>query len=236
MFYGPEVAHSHDVGHGDFAHGAGTWLASVLQPPGVVVELGCGSGISSELLADAGLSVVGVDLSGDLLARARSRVPAGRFERASFLDFPLPAGCQAVTGFSEVFNYLADERVGRDSLRSLFTRVYEALAPGGLLVFDTLEPAVEGGAEPSRSWVEGDDWLICVEVTESGRSLVRRIAAFRSDGDTWRRSDEDHHVLLLPRDEVIADLEAAGFDVEVLDAYGDMAFRPRLTGYAATKR
>jgi hypothetical protein len=138
-----------------------------------------------------------------------------------------------VTALSEVLNYVADPRVARASLAGLFARVREALRPGGLFVFDVLEPGTEGGAEPVRSWVEGEDWLLCVERTEAGRSLAREIVMFRRDGELWRRSDERHEVLLMPRAEVEADLRAAGFEVEVLEGYGDMAFRRGLVGFAA---
>src|SRR3712207_2138476 len=95
MFYGRDLAHSHHTGHGDFARGAGTWLAGALPAPGRVVELGCGSGISTRLLAEAGHEVVGVDLSADLLAIARERVPEAEFVHASFLDYELPGGLDA---------------------------------------------------------------------------------------------------------------------------------------------
>jgi SAM-dependent methyltransferase len=237
MFYGRDVAHGHDTGHGDFARGAGAWLAGALSPPGRVVELGCGSGITSRLLVDAGFEVTGVDLSPDLLAIARDRVPEASFERASFLDFELPSGCRAVTAFSEVLNYLADERVGRSALAQLFRRVHDALEPGGLFVFDVLETGGEIGDEPGRSWVEGDGWVMCVERTEAGRLLTRTIVMFREQpgGGNWRRSDEEHRVLLLPRAEVTADLLAAGFELELLSGYGDMAFRGGLVGFAARR-
>jgi SAM-dependent methyltransferase len=235
MFYGRDVAHSHDTGHADFARGAARWLVAVLEPPGTVVELGCGSGISSRALADAGFDVVGVDLSGALLEIARERVPEAGFVEASFLDFPLPTGVAAVTALGEVFNYLADARVARASLAALFERVHAALRPGGLLAFDVLEPGTAGSAGPVRSWVEGEDWLLCVQRSEAGSSLVREIVVFRRDGDAWRRSEERHEVLLMPRADVSADLERAGFEVEVLERYGEMGFRPGLVGFAARK-
>ncbi len=46
---------------------------------GTVVDLGCGSGITAEVLADAGYHVLGVDLSEPLIRIARARVPAAEF-------------------------------------------------------------------------------------------------------------------------------------------------------------
>jgi trans-aconitate methyltransferase len=44
-----------------------------------VFELGCGGGRDSEVLAEAGHQVVGIDLSGKAIASARGRVPSATF-------------------------------------------------------------------------------------------------------------------------------------------------------------
>ena len=44
-----------------------------------ILELGCGGGHDSEILAAAGHRVVGVDLSSSAIARARERVPSAEF-------------------------------------------------------------------------------------------------------------------------------------------------------------
>jgi ubiquinone/menaquinone biosynthesis C-methylase UbiE len=118
-FYGRDVAHVHDTGHGDYARDAAPDLLRRLHDAGLdgglVVDLGCGSGIWARALLDAGFEVLGVDLSADLLAIARERAPEARFVQASVLDVDLPP-CAAVTAMSEVVNYAADPRLGRPAL------------------------------------------------------------------------------------------------------------------------
>jgi SAM-dependent methyltransferase len=160
-FYGRDVAHVHDTGHGDYARDAAPELLRRLDAAGLggglVVDLGCGSGIWARALLDAGFQVLGVDLSPDLLAIARERAPEARFVQASVLDADLPP-CAAVTAMSEVVNYAADPRLGRPALAGLLARVHSALRPGGLLLFDALATGFEPPAR--RMWREGADWVV----------------------------------------------------------------------------
>jgi len=199
------------VGFGFWARGATPGLLRMLGPAGRVVELGCGSGIAAAMLGDAGYEVFGVDQSEPLLRRARERAPAGEFVCASLHDVELPP-CVAVVAMGEILSYagIADE---------LLARVRAALSPGGLFVFDVATP----GRGDSKSWHEGDGWLVCAEAIESDRTLTRAIVSFRSvDGGEWRRSDEVHRLTLYPPDELVASLTDAGFvDTHVLeDGYG----------------
>ena len=238
--YGPDLAHTHDVGYGAFARDAAPDLLRRLRAAGLdgglVVDLGCGSGIWARELLDTGFGVLGVDISADMLAIARERAPEARFVHASLLDADLPP-CAAVTAISEPFNYALDPRVGRDALAALMRRVHGALQPGGLLAFDVLGPGTEPA--PRRVWREGADWLVCAEVAEdpATRTLTRRIATFRRLGDdSWRRSDELHVARLYPRDEVLADLRAAGFaEVEADEGWGALRFAPGHTAFAARR-
>src|SRR4051812_42265646 len=54
------------------------WRTLALQSGGPVLELGCGTGRISIPLARAGVSLVGIDRSEAMLARARQRVKRGR--------------------------------------------------------------------------------------------------------------------------------------------------------------
>jgi SAM-dependent methyltransferase len=239
-FYGRDVAHVHDTGHGDYAREAAPDLLRRLRAAGLdgglVVDLGCGSGIWARALLDAGFEVLGVDLSADLLAIARERAPEARFVQASVLDAELPP-CAAVTAMSEVVNYAADPRLGRRTVASLMARVHDALRPGGLLLFDALAPGFEPPAR--RMWREGEGWVVLSELTDGDdpRTRTRRVIVFRrSDGGLWECSDERHPLVLHDAAEVVGDLRRAGFaEVEALDAWGDLRLRPGHVAFAARR-
>ena len=70
-------------------------LASALPPaPARVADLGCGTGTLAALLAEQGHVVNGVDLSPEMLARARAKGAglAVTFTEGDAADPPLPAG------------------------------------------------------------------------------------------------------------------------------------------------
>lgn len=76
---------------------AGRDLLALLSPgPGRCVDIGCGTGVNLQRLADAGWLVVGVDLSADQLRRARTRAPAGvELVQADATALPFADACFA---------------------------------------------------------------------------------------------------------------------------------------------
>lgn len=223
--YGTDLAHIHDTGFGDFARQAAPGLIRRLHAAGirdgVVLDLGCGSGIWAAELLDAGYDVVGIDLSEDLLAIARERAPGADFRCASIYDADLPA-CVAVTALGEILSYRIDGRAGRATARGLLRRVREVVRPGGLFLFDVVAP----GREPEdgrRTFAEGDDWVLTLEAAQSPDGvLTRRITTFRrGEGALWRRSDEEHVLWTWEPADVHIDLADAGFtESRTLRGYG----------------
>src|SRR5215472_18084310 len=59
-------------------------------PQGVALDAACGTGRHGEHLAALGHEVIGVDISPDMLARARAKIPSGEFHEADLLHLPLP--------------------------------------------------------------------------------------------------------------------------------------------------
>ncbi len=59
-------------------------------PRGVALDAACGTGRHSAYLASLGHTVIGVDSSAAMLARAREKVPGGEFHQADIHDLPLP--------------------------------------------------------------------------------------------------------------------------------------------------
>ena len=237
--YGKDLAYVHHVGFTDFARGAAPGVLALLRAArlttGLVVDLGCGSGVWARELLGAGYSVLGVDSSASMVALARETAPAATFRRGSVHELPIPP-CAAVTSLGEVLGYLPDESPTRESLAPLFRRVAASLAPGGLFVFDLM---IRGGAHPMgyRTWTRGDGWSVEAEVREDTRRalLTRDITTFRRVGRLYRRSDERHAVRLFARAEVERWLRASGFTVRVTRRYGSFPLAPRRLAFIARK-
>lgn len=229
--YGPDLAHIHDEAFGDWARAAANVLLAH-APPGLVVDLGCGSGILAEEVARAGRPALGIDLSPAMLKLAKERVPASKatFRKGSLLDADIPP-CAAVAIVGEGVNDLFDGADHDRRLRRLLKRIHAALLPGGILLLDAAGPgrATRAGL---RSWREGKGWAVLTEAVEAGGRLTRRIVTFRRDGAGagWRRREETHVLRLLGPRGLAKSLQAAGFEAKRLDGYGMLKL---LKGHAA---
>ncbi|MDK1384700.1 trans-aconitate 2-methyltransferase [Sinorhizobium sp. 8-89] len=96
-------------------------------PAGPAFDLGCGPGNSTELILERfpNSAVVGVDSDADMLAAARKRLPALRFEKADLATW-VPPTETALFFANAVFQWLPEHI-------EIFDRLIEALAPGGTL-------------------------------------------------------------------------------------------------------
>jgi SAM-dependent methyltransferase len=236
--YRNDLAYIHDVGFGDYARNSAPGLLKILNDAGIseglVVDLGCGSGVWARELVNKGYEVLGVDISPSMIEIARARVPEARFENSSLLKFKIPH-CNAVTSLGECFNYLFDMTNRLSSLRQLFGRIYKALEPGGLLIFDIAEPG--RGRGPRQKHLEGADWTCLVDVDEDSKSnkLTRKIVTFRKVGNTFQRDEEVHRLKLYRRSDLAKELRREGFRVRTLGAYGKQPMIFGCVGFLARK-
>lgn len=238
MFYGVEQARIHDRAFGALAATAATDVLDLMRAGshdrGLVVDLGCGSGILARVVIDAGYDVLGVDISADMIALARDRAPTGDFRVGSLHDLAIPDGCVAVCAIGEALNYATDERSGLDAFRQLAQRVFEALASGGVFVFDVSGPGRAGPDRSLQRFHRHDQWCLGMIATESadGSRLDREISIFAIDADgRYRRSDEHHVLRLFDATTLVRILDGTGYEVEVLDNYDSQGSHPALPGW-----
>jgi SAM-dependent methyltransferase len=238
--YRDDLAYIHDAGFGGFAGAAALVLLESLERSGtkdrLVIDLGCGSGILSRAVSEAGYDVLGVDISEAMVAMARKRVPRGRFRVESLLTAPLPPAI-AIAAVGECVNYMFDSSNSRSSLAKFLRRVHESLVPGGLFLFDVAEPGRVPGSGVVRTYFEGHDWAVLVATEEDRRRrlLSRRITSFRRVGELYRRDQEVHHQRLLARSELASQLRSIGFRVRILRGYGTLRFGRGHIGFLARR-
>lgn len=237
-FYAEDLATIHHTAFGAFARDAAPGLLALLCRAGVtgglVVDLGCGSGLWARALLDAGYEVLGVDCAPAMIDLARQTAPAARYLLSSLYDVDLPP-CAAVTAIGEGLTYIAPQDP-REALPGLFSRIHRALAPGGVLVFDAVLRSPDAPMR-YRSSHQGEGWRVEVEVVEEPeRSLLtRQITTLRSLGGSDRRVEETHAVRTFSREELEDLLARCGFRVEVHLSYGAMALPPQRIAFLAQK-
>ena len=194
-YYRRDLAYVHDRGFGfhaaDCAPGIGRLLEPVRRRDGVVLEIGCGSGLLTEHLVAAGHRVIATDASPAMLDLARAAVPtAQEFRRLVLPDDPVPT-VDAIVGIGHALNYLPDAAAVRRGL----ARLAAALLPGGLIALDLCDlewgTARRGAVAQGRV---GDDWAIVTRFSQpSPDRFDRDLTSFVRDADGRYRRDDEHH-------------------------------------------
>ncbi len=83
------------------------------------LDIGCGNGRHAELLEAHADRVLGVDLSGELLAIARERVPGATFLAGDAAALPLVDGAVGLAVYIATIHHLPERRLRRRSLDEL---------------------------------------------------------------------------------------------------------------------
>jgi SAM-dependent methyltransferase len=238
--YREDLAFIHDVGFGHLARGAAEILLNGrLTPPpttGPMVDLGCGSGILSERMANAGYRVIGFDLSQAMIQRCRQRVPTGEFQQASIFDVVIPP-CSIAAAVGEIVNYLFDASHSLTRLTKLIRQVAQSLVPGGLFLVDGAAPG--RGLKPGgyQGFREGAGWFCASHAIEEGDPpiLTRTITSFVQQGNLFRRDAEIHRLRLIEPEWMRQTLVEGGLRVRRMRGYPEARFPKGYFSFLATK-
>lgn len=102
----------------------------------LVLDLGCGTGTLTEMLADAGYDMIGVDSSADMLELAMEKRERSGHEilylQQDMRELALYSTIGTVISVCDSLNYLLTE----EDLETVFRLVENYLFPGGIFIFD----------------------------------------------------------------------------------------------------
>ena len=103
---------------------------------GIVLDLGCGTGTMTEILAGYGYDMIGVDNSEDMLELAMEKRIASGYDILYLLqdmrEFELYGTVRAVVSVCDSVNYITEP----EELAGVFRLVNNYLDPGGIFIFD----------------------------------------------------------------------------------------------------
>ena len=103
---------------------------------GLVLDLGCGTGTMTEILAGYGCDMIGADNSEDMLELAmEKRIQSGHdilYLLQDMREFELYGTVRAVVSVCDSMNYITDE----EDLLEVFRLVNNYLDSGGIFIFD----------------------------------------------------------------------------------------------------
>ena len=171
---------------------------------GLVVDLGCGTGSLTELLAQRGYDMIGVDLSMDMLQIAMEKKAESELDILYLMqdmrELELFGTVRAAVSVCDSMNYITDE----EDLLEVFRLVNNYLDPGAPFIFDM------------NTMYKYETQLADNVIAES-----REESAFIWENEgTYERFQETHFQKAYPVDLVCGLLEEAGLQVEaVYDAF-----------------
>jgi ubiquinone/menaquinone biosynthesis C-methylase UbiE len=181
--------------------------------PRSAVDLACGTGSVALLLARDGLRVVGVDLSEEMLTVAAQRAQEAdvfvQYTCQPLQQMRLPRGVDLAVCALDGLDYILDPADCAEAIR----RVYKALNPGGIFIFDVNTPE-KLRAMDGQVFLDEDDDVYCVwrgEFDEQTNICSYGMDLFQRRGEIWERSFEEHREYAYSRQQLTQFLKAAGF-------------------------
>jgi SAM-dependent methyltransferase len=222
-YYRADLALVHHLGFVFHAYACAPGMLALLEPVrergGLVVELGCGSGLLTRHLVDAGHQVIATDASPAMLDLARDHAAGAQAIRGLTLpDDPIPHA-DAIVSVGHALNYLPNA----DAIDRALVAIAGALQPGGLLAIDLCDVtyAEARTGSPDAGWVS-DDWAIITERSAPAPDrFVRQMAIFsRNEDGSWRRDDERHENVLVDTSVVPELLARHGVEARLGTSFG----------------
>ena len=200
----------------------GKYLKSLLEEQGIsdglMLELGCGTGSLTEILADAGYDMIGVDLSADMLDIAmEKRKQSGNnilYLLQDMREFELYGTVKAAVSICDSMNYILE----KEDLVQVFKLVNNYLDPSGIFIFDMNTEYkythlladgtfAENREESSFIWENFYD--------EEERINEYDLTLFIKEGELFRKFEETHYQRCYSLDEVKEAAKEAGMDEHI---------------------
>lgn len=200
-----------------------------------VLDLACGTGTLTCMLARRGFELIAVDASPDMLSVAAEKSAE---EFSGFADAPVNEAakgkpeaekvkippmflCQELTELdlygtvdAAVCTLDALNYIPADELTEVFRRLHLFLEPGGIFIFDIHSPerlrALDG-----EIFIDETEDMLCLwraQFDDEENALIYGVDIFASAGEVWQREQEEHVEYAHYPETLRLMLEAAGFE------------------------
>lgn len=212
----------------DYAAWAEHYFALITEagvPAGAkCVECACGTGSLTLPLRKKGLQMTGMDLSEEMLARAMEKARAAGlnipFVKQDMCALSVPRRVHCVLSTCDGVNYLTSP----ERAQAFFKAAFEALRPGGALIFDVSTPEKLQNTLGNHTLFSDDEeiayiWRNFWHEKTACVDLALSIFVRRPDG-AYERMEESQTQRAHSREELTEWLQEAGF--EKIAFYGRM--------------
>ena len=198
--------------------------------PRTAADLACGTGSVTAILARMGYPVLGIDMSEEMLTEAAVKTvdlePMPRFVCQKLQELHLPRAVDMAVCALDSLDYITDP----DDCKEAIRRIYKALNPGGIFIFDVNTPE-KLRAMDGQFFLDEDDDVYCVwrgEFDEQTNVCTYWMDLFQRQGSSWMRSYEEHREYAYSEQQLRSYLKAAGFTH--IEVYADRKFEAPAEG------
>ncbi|MBQ8216331.1 MAG: class I SAM-dependent methyltransferase [Oscillospiraceae bacterium] len=201
-----------DVPYGEFADFYEREFAKCRGDFHLILDLCCGTGTLTRMMAQRGYEMIGVDASVEMLMQAG--------EKSQGLDTPPLYLCQDASELDlygtvdaaycslDGMNYIPPE-----DMPQLMRKLRLFIRPGGLFIFDLRSPdwlrSMDG-----QIYVDEQEDVLCLwraDLVEGEGLIVYGMDIFSEEGGLWRREREEHEEFIHQFDFLKAAMEKEGF-------------------------
>lgn len=187
----------------------------------LLVDLGCGSGSMSLLMAQRGYEVIGTDLSSDMLMEAKSKRSHKKimYIQQDMRELDLYGSVDTVISICDSLNYI----LKIEELKTVFEKVYYFLNSGGVFVFDLNTAYKFAELIGDETFVYNYDAYTCVwenYYDEKERIHEYALTFFVKEDQHYNKYQETHYEKAYDIGAIKMLLEETGF--EICHINGDM--------------
>lgn len=220
-----------DVPYERFAEFYGEIFRKYGVSPRLMLDLACGTGTLTLLLAKKGYEMIGTDASDEMLSAAAEKALEAElpvrpiFLRQTMEELDLFGTVSAAVCSLDGINY-----VPPFLLDTVFERLHLFIEPGGVFIFDINTPE-KLKAQDGEMYIDETEDVYCVwrtEFDEEENACRYGMDIFTRDGQVWQRGFEEHTEYAHGIEYLKERLEAGGFGE--ISVFGELSLRPPKTG------
>lgn len=193
---------------------------------GLVAELGCGTGTMTELLAEAGYDMIGIDNAEEMLFEAREKATQRAhgqdilYLEQDMRDIELYGTVRAFVSVCDSMNYLLEEK----DFTEVFRKVNNYLDKDGIFIFDVktryfyeqvLGDGVQAENRPEAAFIWDNTFHKDTGINEYQLTLF-----IQEENEVFLRFEEEHFQRAYDISQIKSCGEQAGMEfIAVYDAY-----------------
>ena len=175
------------------------------KEPKLVLDLGCGTGSITNILAKRGYDMIGVDLSPDMLNVARNKAAEQKLDVLylcqDIREFELYGTVDAIICTLDVLNYITEPK----ELDRVFALVKNYLNPDGIFIFDINTEYKLKNILGNNTFINEEDGVFYTWENENVDCISNQYLTFFAECENgmYERFDETHIQRAYKIDEIV---------------------------------